>query len=65
MQLKNITVEIIVRGDYQTSYDFYTKKLGLIPAWGDNNGPYTAFTMREGESEWWLKFVAWFFLEWS
>jgi len=51
MQFKKMTTEVLVRGDYQACYDFYTEKLGFVPTWGDRNGPYTAFAMRDGEAE--------------
>lgn len=48
MNFNEITLRILVRGDYGECYDFYTEKLGLIPVWGDRNGPYTSFTVSEG-----------------
>lgn len=48
MQFKNILIEVLVRGDYQACYDFYTEKLGFVPTWGDRNGPFTAFAMEDG-----------------
>lgn len=47
MNFNETTLRILVRGDYGKCFDFYTEKLGLIPAWGDRNGPYTSFTVRE------------------
>lgn len=44
MKFNEATVRIIVRKDYGECFDFYTEKLGLIPVWGDRNGPYTSFT---------------------
>lgn len=49
MRFENATVRILVRKDYGACYDFYTEKLGLIPVWGDRNGPYTSFTVKEGK----------------
>jgi len=40
---------VLVRKDYGVCFDFYTKKIGLIPIWGDRNGPWTGFAMNEGE----------------
>lgn len=48
MNFNETTLRILVRGDYGECYDFYTEKLGLIPVWGDRNGPYTSFTVSEG-----------------
>lgn len=45
MNFNETTLRILVRGDYGKCYDFYTEKLGLIPVWGDRNGPYTSFTV--------------------
>lgn len=45
MNFNESTLRILVRGDYGKCYDFYTEKLGLIPVWGDRNGPYTSFTV--------------------
>ena len=50
MRFDDTTVRILVRKDYGACYDFYTEKMGLIPVWGDRNGPYTSFTVKEGES---------------
>ncbi|HBU11865.1 MAG TPA: glyoxalase/bleomycin resistance/dioxygenase family protein [Clostridiales bacterium] len=49
MRFNEATIRILVRGDYGACYDFYTGKLGLVPVWGDRNGPYTSFTVKEGE----------------
>jgi catechol 2,3-dioxygenase-like lactoylglutathione lyase family enzyme len=55
IKFNEATVRILVRKDYGKCFDFYTKKLGLIPNWeysaGDNNGPYTSFSMKEGGAE--------------
>lgn len=48
MNFNETTLRILVRGDYGECYDFYTEKLGLIPVWGDRNGPYTSFAVSEG-----------------
>ena len=32
-----------VRKDYQKCFYFYTEKLGLVPIYGNRNGPYTNF----------------------
>lgn len=48
MQFEKTTLRILVRKDYGACYDFYTEKLGLVPVWGDRNGPYTSFTVKEG-----------------
>lgn len=47
MNFNETTLRILVRGDYGECYDFYTEKLGLIPVWGDRNGPYTSFAVSE------------------
>ncbi len=49
MRFNDTTVRILVRKDYGACYDFYTEKMGLIPVWGDRNGPYTSFTVKDGE----------------
>jgi len=43
MRFNKITAGVQVRNDYQKCFDFYTKKLGLVPIYGDRNGPYTSF----------------------
>lgn len=43
MKVNETTIRILVRKDYGACYDFYTEKLGLVPVWGDRNGPYTSF----------------------
>lgn len=45
MKFNETTIRILVRKDYGECYDFYTEKLGLIPVWGDRNGPYTSFAV--------------------
>lgn len=48
MQFDQTTVRVLVRKNYGECFDFYTGKLGLVPVWGDRNGPYTSFAVREG-----------------
>jgi catechol 2,3-dioxygenase-like lactoylglutathione lyase family enzyme len=48
MRFNEMTVRILVRKDYPACFDFYTKKLGLVPTWGDRSGPYTSFAVKEG-----------------
>jgi catechol 2,3-dioxygenase-like lactoylglutathione lyase family enzyme len=50
MHINKATIRILVRKDYGACFDFYTKKIGLIPVWGDRNGPYTSFAVKEGET---------------
>ncbi len=50
MRFQETTVRILVRKDYGACFDFYTEKLGLLPVWGDRNGPYTSFSVKEGEA---------------
>ena len=45
MKFNETTVRILVRKNYGECYDFYTEKMGLIPVWGDINGPYTSFAV--------------------
>ena len=47
MKFNEITMRILVRKDYGECFDFYTQKIGLIPVWGDRNGPYTSFAVSE------------------
>jgi len=49
MQFDKAKIGVLVQKDYGACYDFYTEKLGLIPTWGDRNGPYTSFATAEGE----------------
>jgi catechol 2,3-dioxygenase-like lactoylglutathione lyase family enzyme len=49
MHFNKATIRILVRKDYGACYDFYVNKIGLIPVWGDRNGPYTSFAVKEGE----------------
>lgn len=45
MKFNETTIRILVRKNYGECFDFYTEKLGLIPVWGDRNGPYTSFSI--------------------
>ena len=45
MKFNETTIRILVRKDYGECFDFYTEKLGLVPVWGDRNGPYTSFAV--------------------
>lgn len=47
MKFEETTIRILVRKNYGECYDFYKEKLGLIPVWGDRNGPYTSFATSE------------------
>jgi len=49
MRFDQATIRILVRKDYGACFDFYTEKIGMVPVWGDRNGPYTSFAMKEGE----------------
>ena len=51
MQWNKLMNVVLVRNDYGVCYDFYTEKLGLIPVYGDRNGPTTSFTAKEGNPE--------------
>ncbi|MGI6664428.1 MAG: VOC family protein [Christensenellaceae bacterium] len=48
MRFQDTTIRILVRKEYGACFDFYTEKLGLVPVWGDRNGPYTSFAIKEG-----------------
>lgn len=50
MKFDETTIRILVRKNYGECYDFYKEKLGLIPVWGDRNGPYTSFATSEHEA---------------
>ena len=39
MDFAKTTLRVLVQKDYGACYDFYTEKLGLVPIWGDRNGP--------------------------
>ena len=45
--MKFSNVRLLVK-DYKTCFRFYTEKLGLQPAWGDENGCYASFKVAEG-----------------
>ncbi len=49
MRFNETTIRVLVRGDYGVCFDFYTEKVGLVPVWGDRNGPNTSFAVKEGE----------------
>lgn len=49
MRFNEATIRILVRKNYNECFDFYTEKIGLVPVWGDRNGPYTSFAVKEGE----------------
>ena len=49
MRFNYTTVRVLVRKDYGACFDFYTQKIGLVPVWGDRNGPYTSFAVKQGE----------------
>jgi len=49
MKFNKAMVTVLVRKDYGACFDFYKDKLGLIPTWGDRNGPWTGFATKEGE----------------
>ncbi|MBO0461175.1 MULTISPECIES: VOC family protein [Enterococcus] len=49
MNFNQAKIGLVIQKDYARCYDFYTKKLGLVPTWGDSKGPYTSFAMAEGE----------------
>ena len=45
MKFDETTIRILVRKNYGECYDFYTEKIGLVPVWGDRDGPYTSFAI--------------------
>lgn len=49
MKINRITAGVHVRNDYQKCFKFYTEKLGLVPIYGDGNGPYTSFASHKDE----------------
>lgn len=49
MRFNETSVRILVQKDYETCFNFYTEKLGLVAVWGDEKGPYTSFAVKEGE----------------
>lgn len=48
MKFDETTIRILVRKNYGECFDFYTEKIGLVPVWGDRNGPYTSFAINSG-----------------
>jgi len=38
----NIHANILVKNDFGISFDFYTKKIGLVATWGNRKGPYVS-----------------------
>ena len=50
MKINRVTAVVQVKGDYRKCYEFYTEKVGLVPIYGDGNGPYTSFSdSKDGE----------------
>jgi len=50
MRIEKITACVQVKNDFKKCFDFYTEKLGLVPIYGDRNGPYTNFSnYKDGE----------------
>ena len=50
MRINRVTATVQVKGDYRKCYAFYTEKVGLIPIYGDCDGPYTSFSnSKDGE----------------
>jgi catechol 2,3-dioxygenase-like lactoylglutathione lyase family enzyme len=47
MIMKFSNARLLVR-DYKKCFKFYTEKLGLEPAWGDEEGCYASFKVAEG-----------------
>ena len=45
--MKFSNVRLLVK-DYKKCFEFYTQKLGLEPAWGDENTCYASFKVAEG-----------------
>ena len=44
MGINRVTATVQVKGDYRKCYEFYTEKVGLVPIYGDGDGPYTNFS---------------------
>jgi len=44
MKISKVTSCVHVKKDFGKCFDFYTEKLGLIPIYGDRNGPYISFS---------------------
>ena len=49
MSFNRVTASVQARNDFGKCFDFYTTKLGLVPIFGDRNGPYTSFAGRKEE----------------
>ena len=50
MKITRVTAVVQVKGDYRKCYEFYTEKVGLVPIYGDGDGPYTNFSdSKDGE----------------
>ena len=49
MKIDRITACVQVKKDFGKCFDFYTKKLGLTPIYGDRNGLYANFSNGTGE----------------
>ena len=50
MKINRVTATVQVKGDYRKCYEFYTEKVGLVPIYGNGDGPYTNFSnSKEGE----------------
>ena len=47
MGIHRVTAVVQVKGDYRKCYEFYTEKIGLVPIYGDGDGPYTSFSDRK------------------
>ena len=48
MKINRVTAVVQVKGDYRKCYEFYTKKVGLVPIYDD--GIYTNFSnSKDGE----------------
>jgi len=50
MKIDRVTACVQVKKDFGKCFDFYTEKLGLVPIYGDRNGPYANFSnCKDGE----------------
>ena len=50
MKIDRVTASVQVKKDFGKCFDFYTEKLGLVPIYGDRNGPYVNFAnCKDGE----------------
>ena len=58
MKINRVTAGIQVRNDFSECFDFYTKKLGLVPIYGDCSGPYTSFASRKDEEPFFAMYEA-------